>query len=123
MEISTVLHRAAYFLCAAFVLTAAACSSGSKQTSTPTSAPATSVQTQPGGAPAASTAPRGLSVPDIVEELAPSIVRVQTESATLDVFGRTQPSSGVGTGVIIDTDGHIVTNNHVVTLGTADTPP
>jgi len=49
-------------------------------------------------------------------------VRVQTNSATLDLFGRTTPSTGVGTGVIIDADGHIVTNNHVVTLGDGTTP-
>jgi S1-C subfamily serine protease len=52
--------------------------------------------------------------------MAPSIVRVQTDSARLDVFGRSVPSTGVGTGVIVDTDGHIVTNNHVVTAGTGD---
>src|SRR5438132_206124 len=33
-------------------------------------------------------------------------------------FGTTQQAQGTGTGVIVDTDGHIVTNNHVVTLGT-----
>lgn len=62
-----------------------------------------------------------LSTVEIVERLAPSIVRVQTESATLDIFGRTQPSGGVGTGVIIDTQGRIITNNHVVTTGNGDT--
>jgi serine protease Do len=59
----------------------------------------------------------GLSTTEIVDKLAPSIVRVQTEGATLDIFGRTTPGGGVGTGVIIDTAGHIVTNNHVVTVG------
>lgn len=61
-----------------------------------------------------------LTTPEIVAKLAPSIVRVQTESARLDVFGRSVPSTGVGTGVIIDAGGHIVTNNHVVTAGTGD---
>ncbi|MDP9236159.1 MAG: trypsin-like peptidase domain-containing protein [Chloroflexota bacterium] len=115
-------RRAAFVMCAALVFIAAACSSSSKPASLPTSEPVTSAQSRPGDTSAAATASGGLSVPQIVEKLAPSIVRVQTESATLDVFGRTQPSSGVGTGVIIDTDGHIVTNNHVVTLGTGDTP-
>ncbi len=111
------------FLTVALVLSAA-CSSSTKKvstTATPEStARAQSAAAQSGGAVAA-TEP-GLSVPDIVTKLAPSIVRVQTESATLDAFGRTQPSSGVGTGVVIDNDGHIVTNNHVVTLGTGNTP-
>jgi serine protease Do len=59
---------------------------------------------------------------EIVDKLAPSIVRVQTEGATLDIFGRVTPGGGVGTGVIIDTAGHIVTNNHVVTIGSANQP-
>ncbi len=76
---------------------------------------------------AARTAPAiqpesGLSTVQIVDKLAPSIVRVQTEGARLDIFGRTTPSGGVGTGLIIDTEGHIVTNNHVVTAGTGNRP-
>jgi serine protease Do len=65
---------------------------------------------------------QGLTTVQIVEKLAPSIVRVTTEGATLDQFGRVAPSTGIGTGVIIDTDGHVVTNNHVVTAGTGDQP-
>lgn len=57
-----------------------------------------------------------LSVPDIVEKLRPSVVQVQTEGASLDIFGQAVPQSGVGTGFIIDKDGRIVTNNHVVRL-------
>ena len=64
----------------------------------------------------------GLSTVEIVDKLAPSIVRVQTEGAQLDIFGRVTPGGGVGTGVIIDTAGHIVTNNHVVTVGTGNRP-
>lgn len=64
----------------------------------------------------------GLTTPQIVAKLAPSIVRVQTSSATLDIFGQTVPTTGVGTGVIIDTNGDIVTNNHVVTNDTGTTP-
>ncbi len=75
-----------------------------------------------GGSPASLQRDGGLTVVAIVEKLAPSIVRVQTEGATLDAFGRTTPSTGVGTGVIIDKAGHIVTNNHVVTNGSGSTP-
>ncbi len=53
-----------------------------------------------------------LSVSEIVRKLRPSVVRVEAESITLDASGRS--SHGVGTGVIIDSEGHIVTNNHVV---------
>ena len=116
-------------VCVVLLVIGAGCSGSSKATSTATSAPTSPgplATASPGSgdpaAPPAVSAEGGLSVPQIVEKLAPSIVRVQTETATLDAFGRTQPSSGVGTGLIVDADGHIVTNNHVVTLGTGDTP-
>jgi S1-C subfamily serine protease len=52
----------------------------------------------------------------LVEQLRPSVVHIKSEAATLDVFGQLVPSTGVGTGFIIDEDGHIVTNNHVITI-------
>jgi serine protease Do len=72
--------------------------------------------------PADGVAPRirpeeGLTTVEIADKLAPSIVRVQVGVESIDVFGRVTPQEGVGTGVIIDTDGHIVTNNHVITAG------
>jgi S1-C subfamily serine protease len=48
--------------------------------------------------------------------LRPSVVHVLSEAATLDVFGQVTPTRGVGTGFIIDEEGHIVTNNHVITI-------
>jgi serine protease Do len=113
----------------ALALFAAACSGGSSGGKTPAAGGT------PGGAVTAAASSGGtmitvpkiknddaLTTPQIVEKLRPSIVRVQTESATLDIFGRTTPSTGVGTGVIINADGHIVTNNHVVTTGGGNTP-
>jgi serine protease Do len=102
------------------LLAGAACSSSSK------SAPAPAAT---GGATATAPARRtpatvpvlqsqgGLTTVQIAQKLAPSIVRVQTEGATLDIFGRSQPAGGVGTGVIYDDAGHVVTNNHVVMVG------
>jgi serine protease Do len=77
-----------------------------------------------GTAPVATSSPeavptssgQSLSTPDIVRLLSPSVVRVQTEGARFDILGRPVPTQGVGTGVIIDDQGHIVTNNHVVRL-------
>ncbi|MBI2724530.1 MAG: trypsin-like peptidase domain-containing protein [Chloroflexi bacterium] len=109
----------------------AACSGGSKGTSTPGATPTLSASAPTtaaaGATPANGTAPRiageqGLTTPEIVQKLAPSIVRVQTETASLDVFGRSTPSTGVGTGVIIDTQGRVVTNNHVITGSDGTTP-
>lgn len=106
----------------------AACSSSSKTgTSTPATAPAAggTAAAQATRTPASSTpvtvpvlqSQGGLTTVQIAKKLAPSIVRVQTEGATLDIFGRSIPGGGVGTGVIYDTQGHIVTNNHVVMVG------
>jgi serine protease Do len=44
------------------------------------------------------------------------VVRIQTEFARFDILGRPVPTQGVGTGVILDKEGHIVTNNHVLRL-------
>lgn len=71
----------------------------------------------PGPAPTRSG--RDLSIPEIVRLLSPSVVRVQTEGARFDILGRPVPTQGVGTGVIIDGEGHIITNNHVVRLNGA----
>jgi len=121
------ITAAACLLATALAL-GAACSrgSGSKTASQPTAAgTATTAQdaTRAAGTGVVPTIKQesGLTTPEIVAKLAPSIVRVQTETATLDIFGRSVPSTGVGTGVIIDTEGHIVTNNHVVTVGTGNT--
>lgn len=57
-----------------------------------------------------------LYAPDVVEELTPSVVHILSEAAALDVFGQVTPTRGVGTGFIIDEEGHIVTNNHVITV-------
>jgi S1-C subfamily serine protease len=46
-----------------------------------------------------------LSASDIYEMVRPSVVRVNSASAQ---------SQGTGTGVVIDEDGHVLTNNHVI---------
>jgi len=56
------------------------------------------------------------SAVDVVKELGPSVVHILSEAATLDVFGQVTPTKGVGTGFVLDQEGHIVTNNHVVTI-------
>jgi len=64
-----------------------------------------------------------MTPPEIVQSLEPSVVHILSEAASIDVFGQAVPSQGVGTGFIIDTQGHIVTNNHVVVQpNTCDTP-
>ena len=51
---------------------------------------------------------------EVVKILAPSIVQIVTESLGMGLFNQPEPSRGLGTGVILDEQGHILTNNHVI---------
>jgi serine protease Do len=73
---------------------------------TPTARPSAAASPSAQGAP--------LTTPEIVVLLRPSVVHVLIEGTTFSVFGEAIPTEGVGTGIIIDEEGHIVTNNHVV---------
>ena len=58
-----------------------------------------------------------LSTVDVVKILKPSVVQIVTESVGMGAFNQPVTSRGVGTGVILDNRGHILTNNHVVAGG------
>lgn len=51
---------------------------------------------------------------DAVKQAKPSVVAINVEITSLDFFGRPIVSRGAGTGWIIDENGFIVTNAHVV---------
>lgn len=53
-------------------------------------------------------------IADVVPLITPFVVSIQTEAITYDVFLRPYPEQGAGTGIIIDSNGYILTNNHVV---------
>jgi serine protease Do len=59
-------------------------------------------------------APTLPSIADVVEDVYPSVVAISTEVVTLDIFRTPRTQKGAGSGWIIDKDGIIVTNNHVV---------
>ncbi|MBM4451575.1 MAG: trypsin-like serine protease, partial [Chloroflexi bacterium] len=54
------------------------------------------------------------SIADVVAKVYPSVVAISTEVSTQSLFYGPQRQSGAGSGWIIDKDGIIVTNNHVV---------
>ena len=54
------------------------------------------------------------SIADVVAEIYPSVVTIGTEFVTLDFFNIPRTQSGAGSGWIIDKNGIVVTNNHVV---------
>jgi S1-C subfamily serine protease len=58
-------------------------------------------------------APAG-SVAAIVDSIRPSIVAVRTTSLGRDTFLQPLPAQGAGTGIVLDSRGHILTNAHVV---------
>lgn len=61
------------------------------------------------------------STAQITEEVADSVVEITTEVMTTNNFYGQYISQGAGSGVIISTDGYIVTNNHVIDGATSVT--
>jgi serine protease Do len=65
----------------------------------------------------------GEVIADIAAEISPSVVSVNTSQITsssggLGYFQDSQESEGAGTGIIVDQDGLILTNKHVIPEGT-----
>ncbi len=75
---------------------------------------------QSAGGTAASALTNGpMSPQSVIKLVSPSVVRIEVSgsNSTPGFFGRgSSNETGSGTGIIIDTQGHILTNNHVVTL-------
>jgi serine protease Do len=61
------------------------------------------------------SAPSG-TVPSVVSEIRPSVVRVDVGAQARGPFGLSGQEQGTGTGILLDSQGHVLTNNHVVTL-------
>ena len=59
-------------------------------------------------------AAEALSTVEVVNILTPSVVQVLTEVVAMDAFNQPGVGMGVGTGVILDEQGNILTNNHVI---------
>jgi len=55
-----------------------------------------------------------LSTQELVTEVAPAVVSIVTEKVSYNWFWQAVPQTGAGSGIIISSDGYIVTNNHVV---------
>ena len=51
---------------------------------------------------------------EAVRELGPSVVQISADTAAISLYNQIIPQTGVGSGIIIDKSGNILTNNHVV---------
>jgi len=64
--------------------------------------------------PTEDSAPLLPSIAEVVVLVKPSVVAINTEVVTYDIFNQPSTLEGAGSGWIIDKGGLIVTNNHVV---------
>ncbi len=85
---------------------------------TSTSPQTTPVSAQSTSAPAQNTQPvAAVPLPSFADLLAATegaVVKIDTTGTAVSLFGRTVQQQGAGSGWIIDSNGSIVTNNHVI---------
>jgi serine protease Do len=83
-------------------------------TTTTPSAPPTPINPSWTPPPTANQTTALPSIADVVAVVKPSVVAITTEVVSYDFFNRPFTQEGAGSGWILDEDGIIVTNNHVV---------
>lgn len=54
------------------------------------------------------------SVLDVLDKVSPNVVNVSTIKLLHHIFYRAAPVKGIGSGTIINPEGQILTNNHIV---------
>jgi len=83
---------------------------GGRGAAGPTSAPLAGGSGNPGGGGDSN------AVINAAANVSPAVVRITASGVTTDVFGGTIPARGVGSGIIYDSAGWILTNRHVVEI-------
>jgi serine protease Do len=95
--------------------TLAACTVTNSKTETPTGTDVTSTSSPSWTPPAnGNTIAQLPSIADVVALVKPSVVAINTEVTSYDIFNRPVTQEGAGSGWVLDANGIIVTNNHVV---------
>ena len=94
-----------------FIFLLNACGGGADEA---TGAPALTGTTPGSEQVSLATVPGGIYAIEVVKTLTPSVVQVVTETLGMGTANQPGPSKGVGTGVILDVQGNILTNNHVI---------
>jgi S1-C subfamily serine protease len=54
------------------------------------------------------------AIRNVAQQVKPAVVQITNEQVQADQFGQATVPAGVGSGVIYDEQGHIITNNHVI---------
>jgi serine protease Do len=96
--------------------TLTACTVTNSKTETSTNATSLTSTTSPSWTPPANgnTIAQLPSIADAVALVKPSVVAINTEVVAYDFFNRPVTQEGAGSGWVLDANGIIVTNNHVV---------
>lgn len=55
-----------------------------------------------------------LSTQELVANVAPAVVSIVVETVSYNWFWQAVPQTGAGSGIVVSSDGYVVTNNHVV---------
>ena len=76
--------------------------------------PATAAVSPPSAAPSVPSALAQPSVQSVLAEVGPATVVISTQGFAAGPFGRAIETGGAGTGMVLEQDGLIVTNAHVV---------
>ncbi|MBN2114230.1 MAG: trypsin-like peptidase domain-containing protein [Acidimicrobiia bacterium] len=116
---STSTIRSARFvaLSLGFVLVLAGCGGGSVfDAATTTTAPSSTTLLEATSTAAVSPSSGVVlyDVSELVKEVRPGVVAVTETGVTYDMFRRRVETEGQGTGIVIDDQGHILTNYHVI---------
>ncbi len=109
------MFRLSYLLTAVsfilvFALTACAANAGK----TESAGSPTNIAAPLPGQTSLAAAGETLTTVEVVKILTPSVVQIVTEGLAMGFVNQPVPSMGVGTGIILDQQGHILTNNHVI---------
>ena len=80
----------------------------------------TKVSTNPSAKLITTNSTENLTVPEIVKKVSSSVVAISTDSSSVnvDVSGQSSQQEGVGTGIIFNENGYILTNYHVISGAT-----
>lgn len=78
----------------------------------------TAIQSLPPTPKIIETSSSGLSIPELVARYSSAVATITTQSTSYSFFGGPIAQSGEGTGMILSSNGYILTNYHVVPQGT-----